>query len=493
MKIYKYLRLVSLSFVIGLSTPAYSADAWPESVEDQVTLTAEQRVYIPVLDNDIGEELVLFDVNTTTVQLGSVEVSDDNQGVYYQSANGFVGSDSFWYAFRDNQGRTNAAQVFITVLEAEEPPEIPVENDPYEGWPAAVIDSVEITKNESIDIPVLENDSGLGLYLTDVNTVSVKGGAAEIKDGKIAYTPYLDYLGEDSFWYQFTDARGRKNSTQVKVSVLEEVAQPPEEPIDPEPVVEASFERLGMHFDLLHGRSHIYGEQAGTYYMSLSEPAPVGSTQLLLAESYDVKAGQLITYLSNDGNYYTVETDKIEGNTLFLKHPLSADANDHVWNFYDNASHPNWYGYLSIADFALKKLDVESLNSGKHLMLGDSWFQSGGIAQRLQEKLPNATFVNKAVGGRTSGDILEAFEVDTESELPDVVWLIAGTNDYFQEVSLADYTKNMSEIIEKINNLGAKAIVFDSSVAPLMSGSDELTELSHSYSKSVEDLSTMEN
>ena len=498
MRKHKYLCVVAIvtaSFTVSSTTAA--SEAWPISVEDTVTVTANQRVYLPVLDNDIGDELSLFDVNATTVSLGSAEISTDKKGVYYQSDSNFIGDDSFWYAFEDNQGRKNAAQVFVTVLEASAPaePEVDVPVDSYAGWPVATPDIISSTRDESISIPVLENDSGLELALTAVNEVTVKNGSAIIQNRNIEYTPYLGFTGEDSFWYQFTDARGRANSTQVKVTVSEEVIVPPvDQPIDPEePATEPTFSHLEMHYKLLHGQSPIYGEQSGIYLMSLAEAVSSGSSSLLLAGDYEIKDGQLITYLATDGEYYTVATESLNGRVLSLKEPLPADTTDNIWNFYSDGAHPNLYGYMSIADFALRELDAETLNSGKHLMLGDSWFQSDGIEQRLKERLPSANFVNKGVGGRKSGDILANFDADIHNEYPDFVWLIAGTNDYFQNTSLESYLENMKLVIEKINDSGAIAIVIDSSVAPLMFGSDELTSLSHSYAISVGELLLSEN
>jgi len=484
MKFYKYLLVVvSGIFVSALQAENYYP--WPTAVEDNVSLTTNQRVYLPVLENDTGQELEIFDVNTTTVKLGNVEIDEDSQGVYYQSANEFVGEDSFWYAFEDKFGRTNAAQVFVSVLDPEpvDPPE-----DPYAGWPVATIDTVTISRDETITIPVLENDSGLELNLIALNEVTVEGGSAAIQQNKIIYTPYLGFTGEDSFWYQFVDARGRKNSTQVKLTVNETVVNPPL----PEP--QLNFSLLGLHYEVLHGQSQIFGEQPDTYYMSLAEPAFTGATSLVLAENYDVKDGQLITYLASDGDYYTVATTNLNGRILSLKDPLAVSTGENnIWNFYKDGSHPNWYGASSIADFAIRELDEEVLNSGKHLMLGDSWMQDGGLVERLTERLDNTQIVNKAVGGRTTENILDKFDEEVEGEYPDFVWVIAGTNDYFQDVSIEDYTENMRAIIEKINNIGAKPIVIDSSVAPLMYGSSRLTDLSHSYADAIDSLLASEN
>ena len=492
MKIYKYLLVGALSSAAFTHAHAAEPGPWPTATPDQVTLTSNQRVYLPVLDNDTGQDLVLFDVNTTTVALGSVEMDATKKAVYYQSADGFTGEDSFWYAFEDSYGRTNSAKVSLNVIEAVAPPVVPptvppVTTEPpttdYSAWPSANVDIVSTTINTSITVPVLANDVGLDLALIEVNTSTVAGGSAAIQGDSIVYTPFQNFTGEDSFWYAFTDARGRTNSTQVKISVTEgDEVTPPATPV--------SFELVTMHDDVLKRRSHIYGESGGTVSMWVSNYADAGDTSLRLAQSYDLRVGQLITYRSEEDEYFTVKVAAISGQNIELESPLesSVDIGSNLWNFYYDGAHPNLYGFRAIADFAMNALDYDALNQGKHVLLGDSWFSTEGVSQRLSYHLDNAEIINKGIGGNTSANMLARFDQDVASQSPDVVWLIAGTNDYYQGVSVADFTNNMSQLIAKINSLGAKAVVIDASVAPLMSGSEYLTDISHEYADAVEGL-----
>lgn len=493
MKIYKYLLAGALVSAVFTHVHAEDIGPWPTATADQVTLTSNQRIYLPVLDNDVGQELVLFDVNTTTVALGSVEMDATKKAVYYQSAEDFTGEDSFWYAFKDSYGRTNAAKVSVNVIEAVEPPPLvpptqpPVTTEPpaddYSGWPAANIDIVNTTVDTAVTVPVLANDFGLDLALIEVNTSTVANGRAAIQGDSIIYTPAQNFTGEDSFWYAFTDARGRTNSTQVKITVTEgEVVAPPTTPV--------SFELVTMHDDVLKRRSHIYGESGGTVSMWVSRYADEGDTRLRLAQNYNLKVGQLITYRSEEGEYFTVKIAAISGQNIDLETPLESavDMGSNLWNFYYDGAHPNLYGFRAIADFAMNTLDYDALNEGKHVLLGDSWFSTEGVSQRLAYHLDNAEVINKGIGGNTSANMLARFDQDVASQNPDVVWLIAGTNDYYLGVSVAEFTSNMSQLIEKINSLGAKAIVIDASVAPLMSGSEYLTDISHEYADALEGL-----
>lgn len=96
--------------------------------------------------------------------------------------------------------------------EEERPPE----------WPVALKDIAATSDNQPITIAVLDNDIGVGLTLTSVNSWSANLGRAEINpDGKtISYHKLGDpgtWPASDSFWYVFTDSWGRTNAAKVEV------------------------------------------------------------------------------------------------------------------------------------------------------------------------------------------------------------------------------------------------------------------------------------
>ena len=482
MKIYKYLAAFTIS--VGLMQSAYSSP-WPSGVTDNFTVNTGQRVYIPVLENDSGDSLSLTEVNTTTVALGSAQIDVDQKAVYYTSASGFTGDDSFWYAFKDSLGRTNAAQVILKVI-SPVPNDTPVPETPsddYENWPTATVDHVTTPKNTAVTVSVLANDIGDRLSLTDLNAWSANGGSTSIQGDSILYRPKVDYVGEDTFWYRFVDARGRTNSTQAKITVTDHNTD-----VNPDIAVNAT--PIFMHVDFLKNQPFVWGEVGGTQSMKVTQAASAGSSQLKVRGGFTLKDNQLITYRATDGEYYTVATGQSQNKTINLRTALPAPIAQSatIWNFYNDGSHPNAIGFRSLVDFALRNNDVSALDFGKHVMLGDSWFSYMGVEERLSEKLNSAHIINKGVGGHTTAMLLERFDRDVSNENPDVVWLMAGTNDYYQGVSVEVYAANMKQLIEKINALGAKAMVFDSSVAPLMSGSSTLTEKSHRYAEALADL-----
>lgn len=113
-----------------------------------------------------------------------------------------------------------------------------------------------------------------------------------------------------------------------------------------------------------------------------------------------------------------------------------------------------------------------NLDTCKHVLLGDSWFDQEGIFERLQDRLPLATIVNKGVGGNTAAQLLARFDTDVTPENPDIVWIIAGTNDYYQSVTNDLFNFYINQLASKCANIGAHLMVFNVSVggAPFDSG-----------------------
>ena len=87
------------------------------------------------------------------------------------------------------------------------------------AYPVPTADTATTEKNKPVTIDVLVNDTGDGIMISQVNAYSAKGGTVKVVSGKAMYTPAQDYIGEDSFWYVFSDYIGRTNSAKVTVQV----------------------------------------------------------------------------------------------------------------------------------------------------------------------------------------------------------------------------------------------------------------------------------
>ena len=261
--------------------------------------------------------------------------------------------------------------------------------------------------------------------------------------------------------------------------------------VNPPPVVSSpSWLRIPMHYRLLLGQPHLWNEAGGTQGLNLRSYAAAGSSGLSLTSTAGLIQGQLITYRGRDGQYYTAQIQSISNNYLQLTTTLQQDvfAGQNAWNFYRDGSHPNWAGLNAIADFSIRRTGWNRLNQGKHVLFGDSWFSQDAIFQRLKQRLPNANISNKGVGGNTAANLLARFDRDVSWQNPQYVWLLTGTNDYWQDVSAVTYKNNMRQLINRVKGLGAIPIVFDSSVGPLNSGSQWKTRLSRAYVTSIDQL-----
>ncbi len=241
------------------------------------------------------------------------------------------------------------------------------------------------------------------------------------------------------------------------------------------------FELIPMHYGLLNEEPLTKGENTGITSFILDNSADKGATEFLLAVSnYSLHPSELLVYQGISGSYYIAQVRSVTGNSVLLMRPLEENVNagSNLWNFYVNDSHPNTFGFYALADYALEQLKGENLSNKTHAFIGDSWFDNDKMVPRLASKLNASSIINKGSGGRTTIDVLNAFDTDlppTMSVKPDYVWIILGTNDWWDEITRETYIDNLKQIIQKVNDLGAKAIVFTSSVAPLVYDSNNVS------------------
>lgn len=233
------------------------------------------------------------------------------------------------------------------------------------------------------------------------------------------------------------------------------------------------FELVPMHYGLIKGEPMTKGENKGVTEFTLARNVKKGEKQVKITEANKLHSSELIVYKSTLGNYHVAQIKKITGTTVELIKPLKEgiNAGKTIWNFYDDSSHPNRRGFKAIVDFALAQLNTDKFPNKVHAFIGDSWFDNSTVVPRFTKKLNASKIINEGVGGRTSVDVLESFDAAfpiNANNQPDYFWVILGTNDYWAEISREDYINNLKSIIKKVNDRGAKAIVFTPSVAPII-------------------------
>jgi hypothetical protein len=110
------------------------------------------------------------------------------------------------------------------------------------------------------------------------------------------------------------------------------------------------------------------------------------------------------------------------------------------------------------------------LNSGVQVAFGDSWFAQHYLYQALVDRLPNANIINAGVGGNTSQQLIDRFSTDVAPYHPSVVYIVIGTNDYYQNVPDSVFSNNINKLKALCYSLGAYPIILISSA-----GSAQLT------------------
>jgi hypothetical protein len=84
-------------------------------------------------------------------------------------------------------------------------------------FPEAVDDLAQTKEGTAVTIPVLDNDFGTGLSITNVTNPS--NGTAVLQGDKVIYTPNLGFWGTDTFQYSIINQHGVSDTATVTVVV----------------------------------------------------------------------------------------------------------------------------------------------------------------------------------------------------------------------------------------------------------------------------------
>lgn len=186
----------------------------PIALNDTYTISEDSFLAITspgILINDYdvdGDSL--FAIIDTTTNNGILSVNSNGSFSYIPDAN-FAGLDSFTYLVNDGSVNSNVATVNITIV-------------PENDAPIAQDDFAETQQNIPVIIDVLKNDFDAENDSLDVivsSDASQTAGTVELEDGKILFTPKLNFVGNTTFSYAVSDGNATSNSAQVYVVVTE--------------------------------------------------------------------------------------------------------------------------------------------------------------------------------------------------------------------------------------------------------------------------------
>lgn len=186
-------------------TGTVAIEVKPVGREDRADSTAGKPVDIDVLANDQGWNLTARDLSRPA---HGVLTSNPDGTIRYQPDPTFSGIDEFSYrpCTPDTESgleicAENATGVTVTV-----PPDIE-------------LDRATTHSPVRVDVPVLANDTGLGLELKSVHDV-VRGSAAVRADGRVEFTPAVGAIGTGWFTYRACDSSNLCDEARVAVKIV---------------------------------------------------------------------------------------------------------------------------------------------------------------------------------------------------------------------------------------------------------------------------------
>lgn len=165
----------------------------PTANPDEATLEQDTEILIDVLPNDTDPDGDVLTVDSIT-QPTNGQVVIENGQVKYTPNPGFIGIDTFTYTIKDENDSTATTTVIVTVTEKQPSSVIVIAED----------DSVATKINKPIDIEILENDTYNAdmAYAVQIFADPINGIAEFDPITNLAtYTPYIDFIGIDSFKY----------------------------------------------------------------------------------------------------------------------------------------------------------------------------------------------------------------------------------------------------------------------------------------------------
>jgi len=95
--------------------------------------------------------------------------------------------------------------------------------------PVANPNTYSLNAGQSITVSPLDNDTGKGLFIEDVNVPSPYGtGVTSFTSNTITYTAPADFVGSTEFWYGIKDVNGNITSAPITVTVAGQGSQVPQ-------------------------------------------------------------------------------------------------------------------------------------------------------------------------------------------------------------------------------------------------------------------------
>lgn len=176
---------------------------------DVVQTRFNTNVTIAILANDIGEGTLA--ISSFSVPMHGAVATTPMGTMIYVPAEGFSGSDYFYYQICNGDGLCSQTLVSVTVLPEGAAPQAPIAHN----------DTASTHINTPVVVPVLWNDNdpeNNNLFI--VNVVAPQHGSLSPSGGSaISYTPNAGFTGVDVFQYIICDNSSLCDTASVAVAV----------------------------------------------------------------------------------------------------------------------------------------------------------------------------------------------------------------------------------------------------------------------------------
>ncbi|KPK36070.1 MAG: hypothetical protein AMJ65_16745 [Phycisphaerae bacterium SG8_4] len=205
-KLIVFAVLAVLAVIAVLVLLAISANHPPTAESGEVTTQEDTPTSIVIAGSDEDADQLTFSVITGP---SHGRLSGTAPELTYSPHANFNGSDSFSFKVNDGEADSEVATVSIKV-------------SPVNDSPKAEDDSVTTQEDAPIaTVKVLANDTDLdGDNLMVINATQGTNGSVTIgSDSTLAYTPYRDFSGTDTFTYTLSDGNGGTDTATVNVTV----------------------------------------------------------------------------------------------------------------------------------------------------------------------------------------------------------------------------------------------------------------------------------
>lgn len=181
----------------------------PVANPDTVAIEMNTSILIDVVANDTGLDDGLDYIKLMSKPLHGYAYVFDDRNIKYFPSSWFVGVDSLTYMVVDSDGDYGIAKVIIKI------------ESRIDHKPKANPDFRGTSKNQSVNVDVLFNDTGLedgGIELIIAN-MPLHGSVVLESNNTVTYTPNTDYIGQDVFNYQLCDMDNDCSLASVTISV----------------------------------------------------------------------------------------------------------------------------------------------------------------------------------------------------------------------------------------------------------------------------------